>query len=483
MNEQLTRPDSSLEDKINSLLQRIFEMNPALQEISKHEHLNSYLQPAFKWNPSEEVFSQRGRLTAIILGEVQRLYGDEITSKLVPELSRMWSAETGAHIYLPRRFDRKEKREGPQMNPLIFQGQTLWAASRAAATESAINLSLSSGRIPPNNANSGVYLEYSLNADPLRLAADRFKETPQNLIPAVSPEELQRRLQPLENLKGNRKISNREYALAEEMIRLMQKKAGGSFTDQIAVAHSSFMNRIFPKELRQITIDSENIGSRFLAELFADRGSLLYQIFSKEDLREGFKGSLAGISTGWDKDESFFYEVDRSRKEPRIVEYQGKFNPDTLSQLLHEGKILPKGILKFFAFMAEGGLCPVGGMFQSEYCGEVKRRGARFIEDTLGDRERAELLGVMPTNIATITPCWGLSGAKESEMHLLNAVELVNAPLSSEDFEKIGNVSGRDSLVLALPTLARLLLREDTDVSYDQLRKLLGDQAIIVKSN
>ncbi|MBI2623519.1 MAG: hypothetical protein HYW65_02995 [Candidatus Liptonbacteria bacterium] len=476
MKEVLIEQKKQIAEKVDAVLKKILDGRPALQAIAEARTLGEYLEPPLRWNPEKGAFPLRPLLEDLILKEAERLYGIPTREALREEFSKNWAVETGAHIYLPRRYDRLEKKGAGQINPVVFQGQVLWAALRRALLGSRINFSMNTGRIPLCNANSGAYLDFSFSTEPLRLVSNRYMNTPQLFIPALDDEKLKEKTEQLQALASQEKITDAEYAYAKEVLAVFVEHRDGRFNHQVAVGQAHIMNKVLPQGMRQVTIDLENIGTAFIVRLLRDPSSTLYRIFSDEKLRARFYGALKGIRTAWEEGDSMFYEVDRSGKELKLREYRGDLMPEVLADLLESERILHKGLLGFYIFIIEGGLCPIGGMFQSQYCIELRDRMIPILE-AIGEEARAAHLQEMPTAVAATSPCWGLV-RRGAGVELLIAMDCMAVPLSEADFAKIPALSGRDSLRLAAPSLAQLMLHEEAGVTYEELRELLGEHIV-----
>jgi len=468
-------------EKVDAVLKKILDGRPALQVIAEAPRLDKYLEPPLRWNPEQGAFPLRPLLEELILKEVGRLYGDETREALRSELLKSWAVETGAHIHLPRRYDRMEKKGAGQINPVVFQGQVVWAAVRRALLGSRINFSMNTGRIPLCNANSGSYLDYSFTAEPMRLVSNRHMNTPQMFIPALDENEIKKKSEQLDALLVQKKINDAECAYAKEVLAVFAEHRDGRFSHQLATGQAHIMNKVLPQGMRQVTIDLENIGTAFMVRLLRDESSTLYRIFNDEALRLRLHDALKGARTAWGEGESMFYEIDRSGKELKLHEYRGDCTPKVLAELLESERILHKGLLGFYTFIIEGGMCPIGGMFQSQYCTELRDRVTPLLK-TLGEERRAATLAQMPTAVAATTPCWGLVG-RDTGMELLIALDCMSRPLTDVDFEKIPALSGRESLYLAVPSLAQLMLHEDAGIAYEDLWELLHEHIITRESS
>lgn len=458
---------------IPTIRDEIIAANPLLCEIASAPSLADYLKPAFYWNPPIHFFPLRDTLEEIITREVAALYGIATSMRLGNSLQKNWVVETGAHVHLPRRFDRANKKDGIQINPLIFQGQVAWAAASLHHGRN-ICLSLSSSRVSPNNVNSGRYVDFSLYADSGILVSDKWKETPQMLIPRISHETLDGVLKRM----ARADISEHEYSFLEEVLECIRTTLG-VFSDQIVAGHSLIMSKILPSSIKQLSLDGDRIGAYFMTALLENSESIWFRIFSDEELRRQFLSLLQDIPTGWKHGESPFHLVDNQRSKPKLDEYDGLLMPEVIVQKLRLMEIIPKGALKYAALILEGGICSVGGMFQSAYCTQIRDRLVLFL-NSIGEVERADVLEQMPTHLATITPCWGLR-KNDAGLELLQAFFCRQSPLSDDEMKIIAGLSGESALMLALPALAKLLLGHD-GLSYEQiLRDVQSDKIIIRK--
>ena len=368
---------SNFNERAAQSTSRIVQARSVLVGLNTDGLVVDYLNKAQKWNPSHELFPQRGRLENILITETSRLYGPEVAGILKVGFNNTWAVETGAHLHLPKSYDRRTD-QGPSFNPLVFQGQIWWTVTTRNAGRS-LNLSLNSGRVPLNNINSGSHLQYSIKEEiePIRLVPDKpYRETPQTLIPAITPENIAHKVEQITTLRDQRKITEEEFQLAMEILNNIKERSD-CFSDQIVTGHALIMNKVVSNlGIEQLTMDSEIVGINYLIELFSDFNSLYSRIFSDTNLLNKFLHHFSGIYTGWTEDEGPFYEItyqdNKDQKGARISNYPGNLMPDTLVDGLKKKRLIPRGITKFLAFMMEGGLCPIGGMNQAGYCTEIK---------------------------------------------------------------------------------------------------------------
>jgi len=240
------------------------------------------------------------------------------------------------------------------------------------------------------------------------------------------------------------------------------------FSDQVATTHSLMMNKILP--IKQTTLDSEIVGMHFLRELLEDSHSLIYKIFADDLLREKFITMMQDIRTGWPAGGSPFYAVSQKDEGYRLSPYQGSFAPEDLVQGLRQKTIFPTGVMKFFAMMVEGGICPTGGWTQAGYCTDLKHKAVKFLQ-AIGYEERALALKPMPTEITAMTACWGVQHS-EDKVELIDAITVLLNPTKFH-FENVIHLTGMQGLLAATPTLYEFIIGQPLPVTYTQLRDVL----------
>lgn len=424
------------------MIQEIIVHRPGLAGLARADSVQDYLMPAFDWNPV--AFPYRSILSSILFEELSRLYRlNGVDKDLLREQLRVsWAVQTGEHISIPRVrecVNQKKHKNGlllPSHNPMVFQGVVYWAAMSLDYGFS-FSIEMATGRVPPNNPLSGSYLEISPNMDLVRLVAEKWHQTPQILIPAVGNEAL---LSIEKFLNSNKHLLSLDvFTFWGEVIDCFAETRS-SFVDQVASAHSLIMSRVMP--IQQLTVESERIAVDFLIKLLQDEHSLINEIFSHGDLLDYFLKKFSNIATGWDFGETPFYQVTQSGKGFRLKDYDGDLTPATLKCLLEQGVIYPKGVMKFFCFMVEGGLLSVGGMCQNVYCSEIRARAVEFLE-YCGDNIRTQALRLMPTGLAVITPCWGLKNGGE---RLVDVLDYLDSPIKNQDMKSFLQLRGLDSL-------------------------------------
>jgi hypothetical protein len=423
------------------MLETLLKHRPIFATLLKASSMKKYLEPAFNWDPSG--FSHRKKLQSIICKNLAALY------KLTPndiellehQFENSWSVQTGEHIWIPRvrsKASNKISTDGiimPSHNPLAFQGSIYWAAMSDFRNYT-FSILLGTGRVPANNPISGEYLEISRIAPLIRMIPEKWNSTPQLLIPPINEHSLSKIITALRNIGGM--VSEEEFYFWLDALQKIHFEAS-SFTDQIAMLHSKVMNKVMP--IKQLTAESEKIAINFLIELLEDNTSLTHKIFSEKKLYQIFLQKFSDINTGWTANSGPFLQTEKNGIPTRFIEYTGEASIEKILPLLKDGFIFPKGVLKFFIFMVEAGLLSIGGMYQIEYCTEIKNRSVQFL-DSLGENTCSKNLACMPTEIATITPCWGTKSGER----LLDVLDCITNPLTKNDLNQILHISGENSL-------------------------------------
>lgn len=461
-----------LEQRINTTIAAITEKKPVLAAMNTDQPLVDYLQPALEWNPTS-VFPHRQDLTDSMVKQATQIHGTETAEKLRGQLQRSFGVETGAHLSLPRRYDRISKKDGPQINPLVFQGQLFWVAASAHAGLD-LSVSASSGRVPLDNSNSGGYIDLP-SVEPITTASrKKYKDTPQTLVPAVTTDEIAQKMQKLTTLKQQKKVPDAEYQLAQEIFAQFLNNPD-SFSAQVAAANTLMQNKAFEHPVQQITLDSELIGRDLMIQALSNPDSLTHQVFTDKELHDLFMQKMTGIDTAWKEGENPFYSV--SEKDGRLGAYTLELTPNALVEQLKSGQILPRGAMKFFTMMIDGGMCPIGGMNQSGYCTEIKN-SAIDVAEKAKRKDLAEVLREMPTHLAVVTPCWGYS-EKDGEINLLDGITTIFDPLTSTEFNKLLSISGRDALITGSPILHKFVVGSDAQITYPELRDALDGKVVV----
>ncbi|KKK72881.1 hypothetical protein LCGC14_2899430, partial [marine sediment metagenome] len=198
--------------KEEKLLSPIIEARPALEVLDTESSIAKIFGPALSWVPDLDIFTGAGLLRSLIVRQAIDIYGNSIGEMVEEQLLGGNTVETGAHLHIPRRFDRNGTPSGPQMNSLVTQGQVTWSSLNADRGNH-LSISMSPGRVPLNNINSGAYIDLpSLSPkDIQRLLPSRYKNTPQLFVPPVTEEQIDQVRRRLETWLGQEIISKDEY--------------------------------------------------------------------------------------------------------------------------------------------------------------------------------------------------------------------------------------------------------------------------------
>ncbi len=468
--------NQTIKTQIDFMQESIIKARPMVAHLQTEKSVFEYLEPALTWSMKPEVFPYAELLRKHIVLEVQRLYGTRFAKMTHDQMEEGWVIETGAHLHVPRKFDKVGNSEGPQINQQYFQGQAFWAFANHALGRK-LSISLSTGKVPLDNINSGAYLDLPALKTPITLASKkRHPDSPQTLIPATSKEEILKKMEQIEMLKRQRLLPQNQYELAILILNNFLH-IQSSFSDQVATTHALLMDRIFP--VKQITVDSEKIGIEFLANVLEDSNSLVHKIFADSQLREKFITSFAGILKGWQLGGSPFYTVLQKDEGYRLVNYEGDLNPLVIAKGLRNKTIFPYIIMKFFAFMVEAGISPNGAWSQAVYCTETKEKAVKFLRE-LGFTERAEVVQQIPTQIAAASACFGIHEV-QGKFELVNAISVLLDPISYDIKSKLA-ISGNRAFLLATPFLYEYLVKQPGPVSYTDLKEDL-QSAIFVDTS
>lgn len=453
---------------IESLLKSVIDARPMLEKLATDNPVIDYLRPALTWKKDATTFPNSTILKKIITTDIGRLYGDDTARIASEQLEHSWVIETGAHLHIPRRWNNAIKTDEAQINPLLFQGQVLWAYTNFILGNK-LSISLNSGRVPLDNTNSGAYLDLPALKNPITLASKKYHpDSPQTLIPARNTQEITEKIELIEMYRKQKTLPENQYQIALEILNNFLKNQS-SFSDQVATSHALVMNKVLP--VSQITIDSEPIGLNFLIFLLEDKNSLIYSIFSDPSLRDKFISDLSNIRTGWSSHYSPFYSIVKKDEGYRLENYSGSLDPDTLLAGLKNKTIHPTGVMKFFALMAEAGICPSGGWTQSGYCTDIKDKGAKFLTE-IGHYKKSEILKKIPTYVAAVGPCWALY-ENQNQIQLYDAITAILTP-NSINMHKLSDITGNQALLIAAPTLYEFILEKKPPLSYNDLRDRLS---------
>lgn len=450
--------------RIDFMQKNIIKERPMVRHLATEKSLIEFLRPALTWRMQGNIFPRAELLRSLIVSEIERLYGNYFAKKASKQLEEGWVIETGAHLHVPRKYDKAFTTEGPQINALLFQGQVLWAFANQKLGRK-LSISLNSGRVPLDNTNSGAYLDLPAFKTLVTLASKkRHPDSPQTLIPATNEEEIHKKKEQMDMLKRQRLLPQNQYEVAM-MVLDNFLAVQSSFSDQVATTHALMMDKILP--IKQITLDSEIVGIYFLADLLEDTNSLIHKIFADSALREKFIASLADIRTGWPVGGSPFYRVSQKDEGFRLSRYEDSFDPFVLAEGLRQNTIFPTGVVKFFSMMVEAGICPSGGWTQAGYCTQIKEKATMFL-DEIGYTERARVLRDMPTYIPVMSACWGLQ-KYQGKIELIDAISVLLNPLQFDLADKI-NISANQAFLVATPTLYEFILGKPPRLTYSDLK-------------
>jgi hypothetical protein len=431
----------------------ILNTYPRLRAMNEAPSMQEYLEPILGWKPDSEVFPQAARLTAIITDKAAQLYGGEAAALLQAQLANHAHIDTGPHLHLPRDLDRTSQNTPPHqnMNTLIVQSIGMMAGLYADRGLP-VKLNMFTGIVPSTNSNSGSHFQVS--SDPaklVRLVPDRTKQCVQAYLPAMSQSTL-------DNVaKSASGLEQPDRTRVEHVLSIWTEQKG-SFSDQIAAASSYLYNDVQGNSgVNQLNMDFQALGTDYLVGLLEDETTVVSRIFSYPNTAESFAKDFSGIATGWKEGEKPFVRLraktaDESGAEAHSADgnYDGSCLRADLIDGLRSKKIMPTNAMLHFAVMVEGGMLATGGMFQSEYCTEIRDRAVPLLNE-MGEHRRAEALQKMPTDKAVVTPVWGF---KDGEP--LNYGALLRMSLTRENFSDILRLSGADVLSGAVPCLAAL---------------------------
>lgn len=452
---------------IDAMQEAIVKVRPMVAHLKTAGSVFDYLNTALTWRIQPEKFPYAELLRRHIVLEIQRLYGTYLAGIANKQLEEGWAVETGAHLHVPRKYDKVGITEGPQINAVYFQGQVFWGFANHKLGRK-VSISLSTGKVPLDNINSGAYLDLPSLKAPMTLASKKkHPDSPQTFIPATGKEEILKKIEQIDMLRRQRLLPQEQYDLAFLILNNFLH-IQSSFSDQVATTHALLMDRILP--VKQITVDSEKIGIEFLANILEDKNSLIHKIFADDKLREKFITSFAGILKGWPLEANPFYSIIQKDEGYRLVKYEGALDPWTIAKGLRTKKVFPSIIMKFFAFMVEAGISPNGAWTQAVYCTETKERAVIFLRE-LGYTERAEAVAAIPTHIAAANACFGIHKV-QGNYELLDSISVLLDP-DSYDIKSKLNISGNHALLVATPFLYEYLLKERSPLGYTDLKNQL----------
>lgn len=460
----MTGRKNNVQSDIEAMQESILKIRPMVRYLNKEESVFDYLNTALTWRMQSEVFPYAELLRKHIVLEVQRLYGTYLAGIANKQLEEGWAIETGAHLHVPRKYDKVGITQGPQINAAYFQGQVFWAYANQKLGRK-LSISLSTGKVPLDNINSGAYLDLPALKAPITLASKKkHPDSPQTFIPATGKEDILKKIEQIDMLRRQRILPQEQYDFAFLILNNFLH-IQSSFSDQVATTHALLMDRILP--VKQITVDSEKIGIEFLANVLEDPNSLIHKIFADNALREKFISSFAGILKGWPLEANPFYRIIQKDEGYRLVNYDGDLDPLTIAKGLRTKTVFPSIIMKFFTFMVEAGISPNGAWTQAVYCTETRERAVVFLRE-LGYTERADAVAAIPTHIAAANACFGIREF-QGNYELLDSISVLLNPFAYDLKSKL-DISGNQALLLATPFLYEYLLKQPGPVSYNDLK-------------
>lgn len=461
------KPLTKMKTGLDFMQESILKVRPTLSYLKTAESVFEYLRPALTWNMKPDVFPYAELLQKHIVLEVQRLYGTYLAKIAQEQLKEGFVIETAAHLHVPRKYDKAGNTEGPQINAQYFQGQVFWGFANHRLGRK-LSISLSTGKVPLDNINSGAYLDLPAFKTPITLASKKkHPDSPQTFIPATGKEDILKKMEQIEMLKRQKLLPQNQYEIALFVLNNFLHTQS-SFSDQVATTHALLMDRILP--VKQITLDSEKIGIEFLANILEDPNSLTHKIFADSAKREKFITSFAGILKGWPLGASPFYSVLQKDEGYRLVNYEGSLEPLTIARGLRTKTIFPSIIMKFFTFMVEAGICPNGGWTQAVYCTQTKDKAVEFLRE-LGYTKRADIVAQIPTYIAAASASFGIHNVK-GNYELVDSISVLLDPIKYDVKNKL-DISGNEAFILSTPFLYEYLIKQAALVNYNDLKEQL----------
>lgn len=431
-------------------VKRVSMYAPAVLKLADAPDLGTYAAAVWQWKADPALFPHSDKLKSLIVEKVRTLYGDDTAAGIDAQLSHTSVLETGLHVCLPRDLDKKEspRSANRNINTLAFQG-TLYMGALQHGQGNKYNLSVVTGRVPLNNSLSARYFQPTADKDLLiSTAPNKYNSGPESFIPSIPAKFLEDQINGLK-----RKLSETERHRADLVLDIFRDTASG-FADQATKAHSHLITEAFgDADIKQVTI-SLDLAWTYFADLLDDSHSLMHKIFADEAIRNDFILSLVNVRTGWKDGESPFDQLEE-RKGAKTLKgsYQGPLDPATLSAGIRKGEIIPKGLLEFTTLMVEGGIVPLGGMFQSAYCSEIRSRVSDVL-DRHGFTDNATALRQMPIDIAIISPVWGVI-RRDTDIELATYSDILDGTVQLNDrtINNILRTSGYDSFTGSLLSL------------------------------
>ncbi len=421
------------------MLDNLLRQRPTLRPLKNAKNLGDYLAPILAWECRPDVFPYATLFLDLVQKEVAQGYGDATATKVVAQLKKNFTVETGVHLSLPRLYDRATVHSIPlnNVNTLVFQATLYSAAARLGAGQE-FHISCSSGHVFLSNINSGAYFQADIDHC-LRLLPNKLDKTTQTYLPAVTQEAFDKILR-------GKNLSQTGQKRAET-IRQTFAAQQEHFSRQIGTAHAALYNEVLPPSVRQITFDFEAIIPTFLSALLKDPRSLTYRLFATESGRDFLLNDFSEVMTAWKKGSAPFDPLENRHGLLCMASspYAGDLLPDVLCEALKNRTLMPKTALSFILFLLEAGLAPTGGMRQTHYATEIRDKLVAWLRRDCPDDPRIAALTVLPTDRAILSPLWGVNAAHPE--HPVSYREALNGWRLSEELARgILNVSGEAAL-------------------------------------
>ena len=178
-----------------------------------------------------------------------------------------------------------------------------------------------------------------------------------------------------------------------------------------------------------------------------------------------------GVNTAWRKQEAPFDCLMEDKGVLRFARtpYVESLTPENIRAALLAHKIMPRNALLFITFMLEAGIAPVGGMMQTHYATQIRDRLVKWLRQHSPADPRAEALAAMPTDLAVLTPAWGLSQTNGVQP-LSYRDALCGWKLDRKTAQNILNVSGEAALRAGAVVMHNFLFSEG---GLDDARKAI----------
>jgi hypothetical protein len=426
-------------NKMTDVLSNLLTLRPTLRHLVEAQTLGQYLAPVLAWKFQPNLFPNAQLFLDLVQQEIGLCYGETTASQVAEQLKKNFTVETGVHVSLPRLHDRATVHSIPlnNVNTLTFQATLYSAAARLAAGQ-AFHISGSSSHIFLSNINSGTYFQPDASHC-LRLQPNKLDKTLQTHLPPLT-------VDGLDKILRSKKLSV-DGQIRSELFRQNVQDHPDNFSRQIVTTHAALYNEVLPPSVRQITYDFELVVPAYLTALLKDSTSLTYRLFTTLGGRDFLRNEFNDVITAWKTDAPPFdvLEIRHGHLQVSHDPYSGSLSPDSLCEALEQKKILPKTALSFILFMLEAGLVPTGGMRQTHYATQIRDKLVGWLQRECPNDPRIEVLTVLPTDRAVLTPLWGVNN--DLPEHPVSYREALNGwRLSEETALKILNVSGQSAL-------------------------------------